>query len=42
MDMHFFLIMLASPLLVAFSVAVVFIWAAKAKTPDWVKNNSDN
>ncbi|WP_267887774.1 cytochrome bd oxidase small subunit CydS [Salisediminibacterium beveridgei] len=39
MDMHTFMIMLASPLLLAVSVAVVFIWAAKAKTPEWVKSS---
>ncbi|MBB5173274.1 cytochrome bd oxidase small subunit CydS [Texcoconibacillus texcoconensis] len=37
MDMSWFLIMIASPLILIASIAFPFIWGAKAKTPDWLK-----
>ena len=39
MDFTTFMVMYASPLVLAGSIAAVFIWAAKGKTPDWVKSD---
>ncbi|WP_425352550.1 cytochrome bd oxidase small subunit CydS [Alteribacter populi] len=38
MDLTTFLIMLAPPIVLVLSVAVVFIWGAKAKPPHFLQD----
>ncbi|WP_281170427.1 cytochrome bd oxidase small subunit CydS [Alteribacter aurantiacus] len=39
MDLTFFLIMIAPPLVLVGAVAFVFVWAAKAKPPHYLQDN---
>ncbi|WP_416149144.1 cytochrome bd oxidase small subunit CydS [Salipaludibacillus sp. HK11] len=41
MDLSWFLIMVASPLIVLASVLGMFVWAAKAKPPTFVEENEE-
>jgi len=42
MDLSWFLIMVASPIIVLASVFGMFIWGAKAKPPSFIQESEEN
>lgn len=42
MDLSWFLIMLASPILIIVTVFGMFVWAAKAKPPSFLQETEEN
>lgn len=42
MDIHWFLIMVASPIIVLVSVFGMFVWGANAKTPSFLQQTEEN